>query len=714
MALTLEAGTPVGKYVVKRKLAEGGMAEIYVAASRGPEGFEKEVVIKRVRSYLSTDPEFVQMFIAEARLASRLNHANIVQIFDFDKHEDTFYLAMEYVRGRSLWDVRRRARELMMPMRPTLVAHVGLEVARGLHYAHRLNDRGEPLNLVHRDVTPHNVLMSWEGAIKLTDFGIAKAGNKLTSPGMLKGKFAYMSPEQARGDAVDARTDVFALGIVLWEMLTGGRLFEGDSDVAVLRAVQQSAIAPPGRLNPDVPAELDGIVMKALAREVDARWQNAQELERALARYILGNAQSIEETDLGAYLRRLYADQLSPEGNEFTTAGIPNPLPPEPAPPRREPTAVMPGSRSGPRTLPAPLDAAPGGEGRGTASGKDAVPAPLPPNPDEDPHGATFVPNQRRTESLPSVRTGSKPGTPVPVTVPVEVVPEEMPAQASAGGASAPVAVEAAPVAPAVAEAAAEPEALPSAEAVVGQGRETVRFDQEELRAAIAARRAESARKEATQVSRPAPPAKRRTPATPRPSAAAPVARPVSAPVPKAKARVAPLAIVGAVVVVAAVAGVVWKSSSAGPEPIVDSALEDVVLPVVQDAGALPARDAGHDAGPPAMDADEDAGGEVEVAPDAGPPPPPPPIDLPATEKSQSGKGKVVIRATPWANVFVDGVQLFANGKPLDVEGTRELELPVGKRVIRLYHPQRTLERTVIIRSTGRQRINFDAFSGGP
>ncbi|HET9037469.1 MAG TPA: serine/threonine-protein kinase, partial [Myxococcaceae bacterium] len=222
--MTLAAGTPIGKYVVRRKLAEGGMAEIYLAAALGPEGFEKDVVIKRVRPGLAGDPEFVRMFIAEARVASRLNHANLVHIFDFDKHEDTYYLAMEYVRGHSLWELRRRRQERGVAIPPMLVAQIGMEVARGLAYAHRLTDGGHSLNLVHRDVTPHNVLLSFDGAVKLTDFGIAKAGGRATTSGMLKGKFAYMSPEQARGDALDARTDVFALGVTLWELLTGARL----------------------------------------------------------------------------------------------------------------------------------------------------------------------------------------------------------------------------------------------------------------------------------------------------------------------------------------------------------------------------------------------------------------------------------------------------------------------------------------------------------
>jgi serine/threonine protein kinase len=369
--LTLEAGTHIGKYVVRRKLAEGGMAEIYLCTARGAEGFEKEVVIKRVRAFLASDPEFVGMFIAEARLASRLNHANVVQIFDFDKHEDTYYLAMEYVRGCSLWELRKRCKELMEPVPPVMVAHIGVEVARGLHYAHRVKVNGQPLDLVHRDVTPHNVLLSFDGAVKLTDFGIAKAGNKLTQPGVLKGKFAYMSPEQARGEAVDARTDIFALGVVLWEMLTGGRLFDGDSEVAVLRAVQQSAIPPPARLNPDVPEDLDAVVVRALDRDPAARFQTAGELERALAQCVLKHAKTVDDTDLSVFMRRLFPTTLT---QAMPTVQERTHVEDAPVPPGadvrvqvpREPTAVMPGVSSG----------------RGVA---------VTPTPDEDINAPTYV-----------------------------------------------------------------------------------------------------------------------------------------------------------------------------------------------------------------------------------------------------------------------------------------------------------------------------------
>jgi eukaryotic-like serine/threonine-protein kinase len=349
--VTLAAGARIGKYIVRRKLAEGGMAEIYLCTAQGAEGFEKEVVIKQVRPFMASDPGFVEMFIAEARLASRLNHANVVQIFDFEKHEDTYYLAMEYVRGCTLWDLRKKCKERMEPVPPVLVAHIGVEVARGLHYAHRLRVNGEPLFLVHRDVTPHNVLLSFDGAVKLTDFGIAKAGNKLTSPGMLKGKFAYMSPEQSRGEHVDARTDVFALGIVLWEMLTGGRLFDGDSELAVLRSVQESVIPPPSRLNPEVPDELGEVVMKALCRDAAERYQTAAELERALAQCVLKHARSVDDTDVGAFLRRLFGGvptsvlpALSGQAPRAAAEAAPD-APLASAPGVREPTAVMPGSQ---------------------------------------------------------------------------------------------------------------------------------------------------------------------------------------------------------------------------------------------------------------------------------------------------------------------------------------------------------------------------------
>jgi serine/threonine protein kinase len=319
--VSLPAGTRVGKYIIQRKLAEGGMAEIFLASSFGPEGFEKQVVIKRIRPTFADDPSFVEMFVSEARLVSKLNHANIVQIFDFDRHDDTFYIAMEYVRGKSLAQAHQRARELGVPLAPALAAQMVVEVARGLGFAHRLTDHGQPLGIVHRDVTPQNVLLSYEGAVKLTDFGIAKAGTRASTVGMLKGKFAYMSPEQSRGQSVDARTDIFALGITMWELLSGARLFDADSDVAVLNAVQERTVQPPSQLNAAVDAELAGIVMHCLEREKSARFQTAQELERALSKYL---ATRTEDTDVSAWMHQVFPIEASrTESTEFRQERVP-------------------------------------------------------------------------------------------------------------------------------------------------------------------------------------------------------------------------------------------------------------------------------------------------------------------------------------------------------------------------------------------------------
>jgi serine/threonine protein kinase len=316
--VSLPAGTHIGKYVVQRKLAEGGMAEIFLASSFGPEGFEKQVIIKRIRPTFADDASFIEMFVSEARLVSKLNHANIVQIFDFDRHENTFYIAMEYIRGRSLAQAHQRARELSVPLVPALAAQIVAEVARGLNFAHRLTERGQPLSLVHRDVTPQNILLSYEGAVKLTDFGIAKAGSRASTVGMLKGKFAYMSPEQSKGEPVDARTDIFALGITLWELLTGGRLFDGESDIAVLRAVQERNVLPPEQLNPAVDEALSALVMRCLERDRNNRFQNAQELERALGRYLNNAAVQPEDTDVGAWMRELFPIEAArTENTEF-------------------------------------------------------------------------------------------------------------------------------------------------------------------------------------------------------------------------------------------------------------------------------------------------------------------------------------------------------------------------------------------------------------
>jgi tRNA A-37 threonylcarbamoyl transferase component Bud32 len=304
----LVGGSVVGRYVVRRKLAEGGMAEIYLATVSGAEGFSKEVALKVVRPHLANDPQFVQMFVAEAQLVSKLNHVNLVQIFDFGRHEQTYYLAMEYVRGASLWELRHRCHELGLEVPPLLAADLCAQVARGLHIAHTLTDQGRPLGVVHRDVSPHNVLLSLDGAVKLIDFGIAKAGGPMTEPGVLKGKLAYMSPEQVRGETLDARSDLFALGVVLWELLTGARLFDFESDTAMMQAVMRGTIPVPTRLNPDVPEALSEIVMKALVRDREGRFQSGAEFDRALSTFVRRSTHSADELALAPLMQQLFGD----------------------------------------------------------------------------------------------------------------------------------------------------------------------------------------------------------------------------------------------------------------------------------------------------------------------------------------------------------------------------------------------------------------------
>jgi eukaryotic-like serine/threonine-protein kinase len=318
--VSLPAGTHIGKYVIQRKLAEGGMAEIFLASSFGPEGFEKQVVIKRVRPVFAADASFIAMFVTEARLANRLNHANIVQIFDFARHEDTFYIAMEYVRGRSLAQAHESACELGVPVLPALTAQIVADVARGLSFAHRLTEQGQPLGLVHRDVTPQNILIAYEGAVKLADFGIAKAGPGVSNAGVLKGKFAYMSPEQSRGESVDSRTDVFALGVILWELLSGRRLFTGDNEMAVLRAVQEQHILPAEKFNAAVDGTLSAIVMRCLERARDARFQSAQELERALNRYLNTLVEHPEDADVRTWMYAVFPTEAGRIEDTCSTA----------------------------------------------------------------------------------------------------------------------------------------------------------------------------------------------------------------------------------------------------------------------------------------------------------------------------------------------------------------------------------------------------------
>ncbi|MCB9728629.1 MAG: serine/threonine protein kinase [Deltaproteobacteria bacterium] len=309
-----------GKYILLRKIAMGGMAEIFRAKTIGAEGFEKQIVIKRILPHFTDDEAFVKMFIDEASIASKLQHSNIVQIYDFDSQDDRYYIAMEYVEGADLKAIVERGLKSGRPMSPAQCVWIMMELSKGLHYAHTKEYNGQPLNIVHRDISPHNVIMSHSGEVKLMDFGIAKAAQRSTKTlaGTVKGKCAYMSPEQARGKALDGRSDLFALGIMLWEMLTHKRLFLGDSDFETLSNVLKADVPPPSSVNPEVPKELDAIVLKALAKDRDHRHASVEDFGRELTRWFYSNVQDLESVSLKPYLHEIFREDIERLRTEYT------------------------------------------------------------------------------------------------------------------------------------------------------------------------------------------------------------------------------------------------------------------------------------------------------------------------------------------------------------------------------------------------------------
>jgi serine/threonine protein kinase len=270
-----------GKYRLVRKLAAGGMAQLYLAQIDGPDGFSKTCVMKKILPHLADNGDFAEMFITEAKVAAWVNHPNIVQVFDFGKVADQYYLAMEYIDGPTLHEMILRAAKVGKALGPRMAVHLGIPLCDALEYIALLTaPDGEPLNLVHRDVTPGNVLISKGAEVKLTDFGVVKSAlnAKSTQAGVVKGKFAYMSPEQAMAKGLDHRSDIFSLGVVLYEVATGKRLWKRAPPVQMIAAVIHSEIPRPSEVVPDFPLGVERILMKALARNPDERYQSAREM----------------------------------------------------------------------------------------------------------------------------------------------------------------------------------------------------------------------------------------------------------------------------------------------------------------------------------------------------------------------------------------------------------------------------------------------------
>jgi serine/threonine protein kinase len=311
MGAVLPQPIAFGKYTLIERIGRGGMAEVFKARVTGPAGFQRVFVVKRILPQLSDDPAFIEMFIQEAKMSARLSHANIVQVFELGAVDDQYFISMEYVRGRNVAETMRACWARIGPPRPELISYIGQEVCRALAYAHELrDDDGKALGVVHRDVSPSNVMLSYDGAVRLLDFGIARALGAKVRPeqagrsGALEGKFAYMAPEQTRGSAFDHRVDIFALGVMLHEGLTGRRLFRGESDAQTIEKVRACEVPPPSLQNPLCPPELDDMILKALSRSPDDRYQSASEMSDALADVV--HASRFQPAHLAALMRDLF------------------------------------------------------------------------------------------------------------------------------------------------------------------------------------------------------------------------------------------------------------------------------------------------------------------------------------------------------------------------------------------------------------------------
>jgi serine/threonine-protein kinase len=289
------------------------MASVYLARAAGAPGFQKLVALKRIHAHLAKEKEYVEMFLDEARIASRITHANVCSVFDFGEVNGEYFIAMEYLVGEPLSRVHRRvvanAEERSSPLLPSRMARIIAQAAEGLHAAHELNDAdGQSLNVVHRDVSAENLFVTYDGDTQVVDFGIAHARQRVhhTEAGQVKGTFPYMAPEQMTAAVVDRRVDVWALGAVLWELLTLRRLFLRDTDVNTMYAVLSGEIRPPSEYRSDVPPELDEIVLKALQRNPDERWQSAREMGKALRRFLAKQEELVGPAEIAEWMAELF------------------------------------------------------------------------------------------------------------------------------------------------------------------------------------------------------------------------------------------------------------------------------------------------------------------------------------------------------------------------------------------------------------------------
>jgi serine/threonine protein kinase len=383
------------------------MAEVFKAKAFGVEGFERLIAVKRILPSIAEDEEFITMFIDEAKIAVQLQHANIAQIFDLGKVGESYFIALEYVQGRDMRSIADRMRNTKEKIPIPMAVYVTMKVCEGLDYAHNKKDpAGRELNLVHRDVSPQNILISYDGDVKIIDFGIAKAAGKAgkTQAGILKGKFGYMSPEQVRGLPLDRRSDIFAVGICLWEMLTAERLFVGESDFSTLEKVRNVEIIPPSKYNNELSQELEKIVLKTLSKEVEDRYQSAMDLHDDLQKWMYESRSFFSRKDLDVFMGEVFREEIIKEAQALGgTAGLlrssvpppggdPASMPPPPPPkttkpptpigaslaPNKPPPPVPPGqSQSGSRPIPGRGISGQGALSQSQPGARPQIPPPL-------------------------------------------------------------------------------------------------------------------------------------------------------------------------------------------------------------------------------------------------------------------------------------------------------------------------------------------------
>jgi serine/threonine-protein kinase len=303
------------RYRVIERLEAGGMAEVFKGEAASLQGFKKVVAIKRVLPHLAQNKSFMSMFLDEARLGARLNHANIVTVFDIGAADNTYFIVMEFVDGANLKHLMEGLRKTgrRFPLKDAI--YICMEACRGLSYAHEMtDDDGHQFNIVHRDVSPPNIMITKRGEVKLTDFGLAKATTQLekTDPGVVKGKFSYLAPEAAHGQPVDARADIFALGIVLWEMLAGRRLFLGETDYQTVKLVQQANVPSLRRLNPEVDEEFEKVLVGSLTRDPGRRYQSARDFGDALASYLFSHKLKVTSYDIANLVKSCVQKERKP------------------------------------------------------------------------------------------------------------------------------------------------------------------------------------------------------------------------------------------------------------------------------------------------------------------------------------------------------------------------------------------------------------------